>query len=194
MCCRFYTDDETKKDILEMVGEYDRSIDWMREGDVSPSDKATVIIGKDADLYATDMRWGFLSPKEGELLFNARSDTARKKKSFSDSVENGRLVIPAKGFYEWDRDKHKATVTAPDGNTLYIAGLYREDNGEKRFTVLTTDANESMKKIHDRMPLLLSKEEVPAWIGDPEKTDEFLRCTPDDVEVYQEFSQMSLFD
>ena len=194
MCCRFYTDDETKKDILGMVRKYDRKIDWLREGDVAPSDPATVITGEEPGLYARDMRWGFPSVKAGELLINARVETVRKKKSFSGSVDQGRCVIPAKGFYEWDRDRHKATLTDPEGKMLYLAGLYKEFEDGARFTVLTTKANSSMQPIHDRMPLLLEKEEVTGWLENGDRTDAYLAAVPGELSAYREYEQLSLFD
>lgn len=194
MCCRFYTDDDTLKDIIGMVKKYDHKIDWLREGEVSPSELATVITGEEPGLYARDMRWGFLSPKGGDLLFNARVETAREKKSFAKSVEEGRCVVPVKGFYEWDRDKHKAKLADPEGKQLYLAGLFREFDDGPRFTVLTTRANESMKPIHDRMPLLLKKEQVPDWVENDEKTDALLAQVPEALESYREYEQLSLFD
>jgi len=193
MCCRFYTDDETKKDILGTVSKYDRRIDWLREGDVAPSDPATVITGETPGLYARDMHWGFPS-RNGELLINARVETAGEKKSFSESLEERRCVIPAKGFYEWDRDKHKAKLTDPEGKQLYLAGLYKEFEDGAHFTVLTTNANESMKPIHDRMPLLLEKDQITAWIENKEKTDSLLAQEPGKLKAYREYEQLSLFD
>lgn len=194
MCCRFYTDDETKKDIIGIVKSYDRKIDWLREGDVCPSDPATVITGEEPGLYARDMRWGFISPRGGELLINARVETAKEKKSFAKSVEEGRCVVPVKGFYEWDRDKHKARLTDPEGKQLYLAGLYKEFEDGPRFTVLTTKANDSMKSIHERMPLLLRKEQVADWVENGEKTDALLASVPGELESYREYEQLSLFD
>lgn len=194
MCCRFYTDDDTKKDILGMVGNYDRKIDWLREGDVAPSDPATVITGEKPGLYARDMRWGFPASKAGELLINARVETVREKKSFADRVDAGRCVVPARGFYEWDRDRHKAKLTDPDGGMLYLAGLYKEFEDGARFSVLTTRANSSMQPIHDRMPLLLKKEEVAVWLENAERTDACLAGVPGELKVYREYEQLSLFD
>lgn len=193
MCCRFYTDDETKKDILGIVRRYDRKIDWLREGDVCPSEAATVIL-EEAGLYARDMRWGFLSTKTGELLINARVESAGEKKSFAKSLEERRCVIPVRGFYEWDRDRHKAVLTDPDGKMLYLAGLYREFEDGLRFTVLTTKANESMKAIHDRMPLLLGRDQLADWVENKEKTAAFLASVPQELRSYREYEQLSLFD
>ena len=218
---------------------YDKGIDWLREGDVHPGDKATVIVKGSNGLFAGDMRFGMLNPatkkasgagaagaalsvpeKAPALLINARAETVREKKSFAESVAERRCVIPAKKFYEWDRDKNKAEFSSLHEKSVYLAGIYRfedpavpersaktdgcadtpesmsddpftEQNG--RFVILTTAANGSMKPVHDRMPLALRRDQIEPWLTDAEKTDEILSQTPEELSVYREFEQLSLF-
>ncbi|MCQ2414465.1 MAG: SOS response-associated peptidase [Lachnospiraceae bacterium] len=225
MCCRFYSDETTQKDIVGLVDGYDKGIDWLREGDVHPGDKATVIIKGSNGLFAGDMRFGMLSQavkkasgagaagaalsvpeKAPALLINARAETVREKKSFAESVAERRCVIPAKKFYEWDRDKNKAEFSPVKEKSVYLAGIYRYDNAAEaaelsalpgiqngRFVILTTAANSSMKPVHDRMPLTLRRDQIEPWLTDSEKTDEILSQTPEELSVYREFEQLSLF-
>ena len=72
-------------------------------------------------------------------------------------------MIPAKVFYEWDHQKHLTTFSLPDHSIIWMAGIYDQ---EYRFSVLTTAANESVKKIHDRMPLILAREDLRQWLFD----------------------------
>ena len=116
MCCRFYTDDTTKKDIISLVSAYDRRINWLREGDVHPGDPATVITAGGEALYAMDMRWS--------EIFNARSETVQTKKMFAESYEKRRCVIPARHFYEWDREKNRVQFTVEGERSVYLAGIY----------------------------------------------------------------------
>ena len=60
------------------------------------------------------------------------------------------------------------------GELLFMAGFYREEQGVPRYTILTTEANESMKPVHDRMPVMIGKNEIGPWITDNEKLPEFL--------------------
>lgn len=195
MCCRFYSDETTQKDIVGLVDGYDKGIDWLREGDVHPGDKATVIIKGSNGLFAGDMRFGMngsrntADTKAPALLINARAESVREKKSFAESVAERRCVIPAKKFYEWDRDKNKAEFSPVKEKSVYLAGIYRDSD----FVILTTAANGSMKPVHDRMPLTLRREQIEPWLTDAEKTDEILSQTPEELSVYREFEQLSLF-
>lgn len=195
MCCRFYSDENTQKDIVGLVDGYDKGIDWLREGDVHPGDKATVIIKGSNGLFAGDMRFGMngsrntADTKAPALLINARAESVREKKSFAESVAERRCVIPAKKFYEWDRDKNKAEFSSVKEKSVYLAGIYRDSD----FVILTTAANGSMKPVHDRMPLTLRRDQIEPWLTDAEKTDEILSQTPEELSVYREFEQLSLF-
>ena len=174
---------------------YDKGIDWLREGDVHPGDKATVIIKGSNGLFAGDMRFGVngsrntTDTKAPALLITARAESVREKKSFAESVAERRCVIPAKKFYEWDRDKNKAEFSPVKEKSVYLAGIYRDSD----FVILTTAANDSMQPIHDRMPLTLRRDQIEPWLTDAEKTDEILSQTPEELSVYREFEQLSLF-
>ena len=76
---------------------------------------------------------------------------------------------------------------------LYMAGLYNRYQDEDRFVILTTSANESMKPIHDRMPLLLERDEISKWLFEDRLTEAFLQKTPALLERRTDFEQMSLF-
>ena len=76
---------------------------------------------------------------------------------------------------------------------LYMAGLYNRYQDEDRFVILTTAANESMKPIHDRMPLLLERDEIDKWLFEDGLTQRFLQKTPALLERRTDFEQMSLF-
>lgn len=169
MCGRFYYDGDFSyklNEILEkeeMTTEY-RALD-IREGDIFPSDKA-LVIHDGPSLTASFMTWGFKNPYNKGLLINARSETADEKKLFSESIRNRRCVIPASGFYEWDRYKARFRFRAPDESLIFLAGFYHHEPESSRYTILTCDANRSMIKVHDRMPVMLSRSEIKSWIRD----------------------------
>lgn len=137
------------------------------------------------------MRWGFPG-RNGQLIFNARSETAAEKPLFQESLAFRRCVIPAGGFYEWNSRKEKVRFTGVGEQPLFLAGFYRRFEEENRFVILTVPANASMAPVHDRMPLVLAPEEAAAWILDGNRTRQFLRRTPGPLEASQEYEQLEL--
>ncbi len=117
---------------------------------------------------------------DGRPLVNARAETAGDLRTFRDAFLGDRCVVPADGFYEWQGGRHDRTPLwfhAPDGALLLLAGLAFERDGERRFVIVTTAANERMRPVHDRMPALLSRDAAVAWL---ERADPaLLRPAPD---------------
>lgn len=87
-----------------------------------------------------------------------------EKRMFQNGIHYHRAVIPAAGFYEWSRQKEKNTFYRKDGKPLYLAGFYDRFDKEDRFVILTTVANASMRPVHDRMPLVLEKDQIRSWL------------------------------
>ena len=110
-------------------------------------------------------QWGLPGFRGRQQIINARTETVTEKPMFRRSVAFQRCVIPATGFYEWDAAKHKYFFQMP-GQPLYLAGIYDTINGVNCFIILTTEPNDSVAPIHDRMPLLLSHEQVRPWLVD----------------------------
>ena len=101
-------------------------------------------------------------------------------------------MIPASGFYEWNQLKEKNSFTRPDATPLYIAGFCDWFENERRFVILTTAANDSMIKVHDRMPLIIEKEQLEDWF-DNEKMRTILHQTSARLKRHAEYEQQSLF-
>ena len=166
--------------------------------DVCPSQASVVIHGSSrrdgADngvIGVSEMVWGFSNPVRKGLIINARAETAREKVTFSDSIARRRCVIPASGFYEWDLHKAKFRFTSPEGGLLLLAGFYREEQGVPRYTILTTEANDSMIKVHDRMPVMIGRDEIRPWIEDDAKLTDFLGRVQAPLTCEQESGQIS---
>lgn len=192
MCGRYFIDDAVEKDIERIVNKIDKNMKRQRKGDIYPAQTAPVICQKNNTLCAVDMKWGF-EGKDKKLLINARAETALEKPAFSDSIMHRRCVIPAGGFYEWNRDKQKVTFRYPQSPSVYMAGFYRKYGNGLQFIIVTTKANASMSPVHDRMPLILEEREIPAWICEDVKTGEFLKKISPMLERQQDYEQMSLF-
>lgn len=128
-----------------------------------------------------------------QLIFNARSESALEKKMFKESVKHRRVVVPATWFYEWNKNKEKNIFYREKQPVLYMAGLYNYYQSEERFVILTTAANESIKPIHDRMPLLLERDEIEQWLFEDSLTESLLHKNPALLKRRTDFEQISLF-
>ena len=131
-------------------------------------------------------RWGLLPPWASDpalsnRLINARSETVAEKPSFREAFRNRPCVIPVDGFYEWAiRGAHRQPhyFTRRDGNPALLAGLYEywrdpslpaDAPLRQTCTVLTTTPSDDIDGVHDRMPVILTPENVGGWLRtDPE--------------------------
>lgn len=123
------------------------------------------------------MRWGLIptwykTPTGGPLLINARSETIAEKPAFREAVRERRCLVPASGFYEWERHGKETPlpwyVTRADGAPMVFAAIW-QDWGEDRTptcAVVTCPANADMARIHDRLPVILDPPDWPLWLGE----------------------------
>lgn len=179
------------------------------KGDVRPSEEAWVLTAG-AEVTARRLKWGYefsgrnaapeRTGKTTGVIFNARSETVREKRMFREDFENRRCVIPAGKFYEWKHggrgEREKYDFYRPS-QLLYLAGVFHRDPEGDRFTVLTREAAGCMLGIHDRMPLLLEREEVEEWLFDRRAAGRLLERAPVKLERKksggEDYSQLSLF-
>ena len=192
MCGRYYIDKAIEKDIEQIVQNIDNGLIWEGMGDIHPTDTAPIIYRKGSMLCAAGMKWGLMG-REKKLLINARAESVMERPTFSESVMNRRCIIPARQFYEWDREKQKVTFCYTGETAIYMAGFYRRYEDGFHFIIVTTAANDSMRPIHDRMPLILDEREIEPWICEDTKVGYFLKKTSPPLEHRQDFEQMSLF-
>lgn len=208
MCGRFYVDEGTAREIERMIRGVDQQIKNMHTGDICPSRPAGILTchnrqrnpleaGSETEnppvFELKEMYWGFPQYQKKGLLINARAETAVERKTFRVSVQNRRCIIPAKHFYEWDNQKNKVTFFSKDRPVLYMAGFYNRFQDEDRFIILTTQANASVKPVHDRMPLILEESELDDWIWDDRFMEYALHKIPPELLREQEYEQQSLF-
>lgn len=192
MCGRFYSDKEIREDIWRIAGARDQGFDLPEAGDIYPSQQTLILLGQGEKLRAETMHWGFPRFDRKGLLINARAETATEKKTFCDSVLHRRCIIGARHFYEWDHDKNKVTFRYRDRGPLFMAGFYRQFEEEKRFIILTTEANQSMQPVHDRMPLILPKAQLADWVCDKDKALRMLNQPSPQLERFQEEEQQTV--
>jgi putative SOS response-associated peptidase YedK len=132
------------------------------------------------------MRWGLVpawakDPSGGAKMINARSESAATKPAYRTSMASRRCILPADGWYEWQRDgkvKQPYFTTRKDGASLALAGLWTvwraKDKPDSQplvtCSVLTMDAVDQLAEVHDRMPVLLPPDSWNAWL-DPDSKD-----------------------
>ena len=192
MCGRYFVDDEMWREIKKICKQIDDSKLKVTRGDVRPTDMAVVLMGM-KEVRTEQMQWGFTQQYQEGLLINARAETVLSKPSFRDSMRHCRCVIPAAGFYEWNKAKEQVSFSMPQSKILYMAGIWQPTAKEKQFTILTTSPNDSVSPVHDRMPLVLTSEEIIPWIQSFDAAEKLLTKTPPFLEHKQEYEQLSLF-
>jgi putative SOS response-associated peptidase YedK len=122
--------------------------------------------------------WGLIpswskDPSMGARMINARSEGVTEKPSFRAAFKRRRCLVPSSGFYEWrqvEKGKEPYFILPADDGVFGLAGLWETwtgpDGGElQSCTILTTEANELMTPIHNRMPVILSQEDWTEWLG-----------------------------
>ncbi|WP_425487808.1 SOS response-associated peptidase [Natronomonas salina] len=136
------------------------------------------VVRNDEPEAIDQLEWGLLphwaeDPQESSRPINARSETAAEKPMFRDAFEKRRCLVLSSGFYEWQEQigasKQPYRICLEDGEPFAFAGLWEhwEQGGTTKntVTILTTDANEQMAPIHDRMPVMLEPNEEETWLG-----------------------------
>ena len=181
MCGRYAFTAEQSAEILQIIQEVQdkcgtKAVEAIRQGEVVPGCKMPVLLGADEGPTPERMVWGYRMPKS--MLVNARAETVLQKPTFSESAQCRHCVIPSTGFFEWDGDKRKFSFTLPGEQALYMAGIYDVRGGIPCYVILTTAANDSMREVHDRMPLVLEREQIEPWLYDTKQTERFLSMTP----------------
>jgi putative SOS response-associated peptidase YedK len=157
------------QDILKryMVQEYNRF--EYKKGEGFPGDNLPVII-KENKKMADVFLWGFLL--DNKRVINARSETILDKPLFKNAFLSGRCIVPVKGFFEWKNEKDKKIkyrITLKDEDIFSLAGIYRDfkdkDGSIKRcVTILTTEPNDDMREIHNRMPVIIDEKDEELYL------------------------------
>lgn len=187
MCGRYTlfedTGDQKLIDILNQINSK-HPMEPVKTGEIFPSNPVPVLMeAANHMLEAERMLWGFPNFRNKGVIINARAETATDKTMFRKNLQTHRCVIPSTGFYEWSHEKEKTKYrfNLPESDTLYMAGIYNIFGKENRFVILTTAANESMAGIHNRMPVILSEDEIEKWILNEEETPAILVRTPEQL-------------
>jgi putative SOS response-associated peptidase YedK len=177
---------------------------------VAPTDEVAAVVEHHGERVVDAFRWGLVpfyakTAKDGARLINARAETVETSPAFRTAFARHRCIVPAEAFYEWRRERDPATgrtirsepfaVRRSDGEPLALAGLWatwRDPETAARLytcTILTTDPNELVARIHNRMPVVLDPTDWDAWLAEatpPQQLRLLLRTAP--VELFDAYA------
>ncbi len=158
---------------------------------IAPTEEAAVVraagaagaAGEASNRRLDLLRWGLIpsgasDPAIGNRLINARAETVAQKPSFRSAFKYRRCLVPADGFYEWQKTQHGKqpySVRMAAAEVFALAGLWERWEGAaggavESFTIITTTPNELVERLHDRMPVILRPDEFDRWL-DPHYRD-----------------------
>jgi putative SOS response-associated peptidase YedK len=207
MCGRFSLT-ATPEEVRELFGLLELE-DFPARYNIAPTQPILVVLAGDRNEPGSNLperrallvRWGLTpgwvkDPKNFPLLINARAETAIGKASFRAAMRHRRVLVPASGFYEWHRppkesgEKSQAYWIRPrKGGIVAFAGLmetWSSADGSEVDTgaILTTGANASIARIHDRMPVVIQPEDYARWLDcktqEPREVADLMKAAPDD--------------
>ncbi len=191
MCGR-YTLATPADELVEAFDVGTLTFDWSARYNVAP--------GQDAPIVAEDargrrmglMRWGFVPgwrDEPGTGFVNARAESVARKPSFGEAFARRRCLVPADGVYEWRTTagtKQPFWIHPRAGGLLTFAGIWEtwrrpEEEPRHGFAILTTEANADVAPVHDRMPVVVEREDRGRWLArstSPEEAAALLRPAP----------------
>ena len=186
MCGRY----SNSKDLSELPIEFNNPIFFSPRYNIAPRQQAPVLI-KQGKIEARMMRWGLIpawAKEEGAQPINARSETLQEKPSFRRAFDGRRCLVPADGFFEWQKrgtGKTPFRFVMKKGGLFCLAGLWEkwirpaqhdlfeeEPKILETFTIITTEANAMVKAVHDRMPVILHPEHYGWWLDEGRKGED----------------------
>ena len=188
--------------IAKVFGIGPGTFEYSPSYNIAPSQEILLIVN-DGKRRLVRSRWGFVPSWSKELsagykMINARAESVADKPSFRSAFQNQRCLVVADGFYEWKKEgtkKRPFYIRLKSGKPFGLAGLYniwKSPEGEQicTSTIITTDANEIIQPLHDRMPVITSPDAYDLWL-DPKIRDKallqnILKSYPaEELEVYE---------
>ena len=192
-------------DLSLRYNTFNNDINFSPKNEIYPGENAPVItIDNNSDKKQLSLfNWGFSPTYTNKKIINARAETIDQKKTFKKPFENKRCIIPATSFFEWKnkgKNKIKHEIYIKNEKIFSLAGLYDEftdKNGNKItcYTIITTKANKALEDIHNRMPVIITKEKEDFWLksSDYAKLKDLLTPYNEEMKIENDNDQLSLF-
>ena len=188
MCGRYYLyieEAELQKILQELMEGREITSAPLQTGEIFPTNLVPVIPAS-GKLQA--MKWGFSRYGGKVHVINARSESIREKAMFQAPLHQGRCLIPASWYFEWETvgtKKQKYAISRADTPLLFMAGLYRYEPNQPlpSFVILTREAAREIAFIHGRMPVILPRAQQISWLNGDLSA---LSCDPGALEYKRE--------
>jgi putative SOS response-associated peptidase YedK len=178
MCGRAKLPEDVSEIKLDLKIDFDETADYRPRWNAAPTSQLPVVVSNLRQRTLTLMRWGLVPAwakdlKIGYSTFNARAEDIENRAAFRGAWKAGRrCLVIADAYYEWrDSDRQPFAVALENRGPMTFAGLWdiwRGPDGKplKSFAIVTTQANEFLKSVHDRMPALLAPDCWATWLGE----------------------------
>lgn len=199
MCGRYTLKTPASEIAALFEGIYDGLVvpEFRPRYNIAPTQDAPVVrLSGGRHLEWRPLRWGLVpfwakDTKSGARMINARSETVAEKPAFRTAFRKRRCLVPADGFFEWQKIGKKKIpyyITVNSDAPFSMAGLWErwDKEGEpiETFTILTTDANDKIRPLHDRMPVILERDDYELWLdtefADAERLKQLMKPLPGD--------------
>lgn len=164
MSGKYYIDEKTERQVKELVTNKKGNVEIYGKTDISPSQSATVILDKEHQLYAQQMKWGVLRYDGKGVFFSAKAERISSNRMYRESILCRRCIIPAKGFYLWDSYQKKYSFERSDEDLLLMAGCYIRNRNQERFVILSEKANGSILSVANYMPMVIDRKDIEKWV------------------------------
>jgi putative SOS response-associated peptidase YedK len=187
MCGRFTNRAKPEQVKREFKIENENSNLFHPRFNIAPSQMIDVVFAPESERILSQLKWGLVPSwaKDSEIgnrMINARAETITEKPSFREAFKSRRCIIPASGFYEWQKKgtgaKQPFYFYIKEKEVFGFAGLWEswidKTTGEEleTCTIITTEANDVLKPVHERMPVILRPESYDEWLDVKEKNTE----------------------
>jgi len=160
MCNRYSLSKKQERVITREYGSIE--FYFMERFNIAPTEFAQVIVVANGKLACREMKWG-IETRFG-MLTNTRAESTDKK-TFKESFEHCRCLVPATGFYEWKKGKPAQPyfIVRASRDVFFFAGLYKDSE----FSIITKPSASFVRSLHDRMPIILPESQFDWWLTSP---------------------------
>lgn len=182
MCGR-YSIAAPADELVEVFDVPPLAFDYVPRYNVAPGQEAPVVAEDRHGRRMGLLHWGLVpswAENTNRPFINARGESVGRTPSFREAFAHRRCLVPADGFYEWRREeggKHPYWFHPAQGGVLSLAAIWERWDRPGRearhgFAILTVEANEDVRPVHDRMPVVVAAEDRDAWLrGGPSSRD-----------------------
>jgi putative SOS response-associated peptidase YedK len=171
MCGRYAL--HANPEVIALQFGLEQAPEFQPSYNVCPGSEIVVVrTARDGRRVARAHRWGLVphwakDPAIGSKLANARGESLAERPAFRDAFRRSRCLVPASGFYEWQTRgarKYPWYLRPLDAELFALAGITAHWNGIRTVSLITTEPNELMRPIHDRMPVILAPQDYGSWL------------------------------